>query len=112
MPREKAVFGTRREEVEMSKRTNELYCVQIVRSAFVYVEADSPRDAMDIAGEVACGELDDEDYWNSDEEVASVETYSHEIDDLDEDDRIFTREGEISYDDYADQVEEEEGGEE
>ena len=92
----------------MSKRTNELYRVTMVRYAYIAVEAHNPDEAMKIAGEQAVNNLDDNDYWDSGDNVESCDTYPVDIEQfnrIDDHTRIFTVDGELSFDEYYDQLE-------
>lgn len=94
----------------MSKRTNKIYDVQLARYAWVAVEAESTKDAMKKAeeyldnGTIDIGDLEDK-FEDSDVYVAACETYSNEIDELDEDDVIYTDDGEKDYDEYVEELE-------
>ena len=93
------------------KRTNNLYNVQVARYAWIAVEADSPQEAMEIAGNTVLEDyLDDEAFEESEIAVDSCETYSNEIDDmcLKDDDYVVTSDGVMTVEEYCQQLEEEE----
>lgn len=92
------------------KRTNNLYNVQVARYAWIAVEADSPKEAMEIAGNTELeGYLDDEAFEESEIAVDSCETYSNEIDEmcLKDDDYVITADGVMTVEEYCQQLEEE-----
>ena len=91
----------------MSKRTNKLYNVTVCRYAWITVEADSPREAMEIASGADLEEcIDNEAFMESDIEVESSETFSHGIDDFlsSEDKIILTKDGVLKVDEYREQL--------
>lgn len=57
--------------------TNNIYSVTLARYANIYVEADSPEEAMEIA-KGWTNEVDDEDFEDSNVEVDSCDVYSDE----------------------------------
>lgn len=80
----------------------------MVRYAYIAVEASSPEEAMDIAGKQAVNNLDDNDYWDSGDNVDSCDTHPVDIEAfnrIDDRTRIFTVDGELSFDEYYDQLE-------
>lgn len=89
----------------MSKRTDTIYGVTVVKSATMYVEADSVDEALKIADK-HCSELSDSDFWDSDNEVFSCESYPSESDDYME--NIYTKDGKMSFDTYVEQLNEQE----
>lgn len=56
---------------------NQVYAVTLTRSAFIYVDAESPEAAMKIA-ESWKDDVDDRDFEDSDVEVDSCDTYPDE----------------------------------
>ena len=91
----------------MSKRTNKLYNVTVCRYASITVEADSPREAMEIASEADLEEcIDNEAFMGSDIEVESSETSSYGIDDFlsSEDEIILTKDGVLKVEEYREQL--------
>lgn len=78
--------------------TNEIYAVTLTRSAIIYVEAGSPTEAMETAKNWT-GEVDDEDFEDSDVEVDSCDTYPDEAD-SDYMETIYTADEAIKVDDY------------
>ena len=96
----------------MSKRTNSIVAVTIAKYATVYVEADSPEEAMnyvdenkdEIYGELM-SELDDQ-FEDSCIEVHSCEAYTTEVEDWM--DYIWADGEAISYDEYMEELEEQE----
>lgn len=88
----------------MSKRTNKIYRVQLAKYAWINVEAHSPDEAMKIAENADLGNDIDDDFEDSDISVHSSESYGV---DPDEDMTvIFTKDGEMTYDEYMADVEE------
>lgn len=59
--------------------TNNIYCVTLAKYANIYVEAESPEEAMEIA-EKWTDEVDDEEFDDSEVEVDSCEAYSSDAD--------------------------------
>ncbi len=96
----------------MSKRTNSIFPVTIAKFANVYVEANSPKEAMDIVREnlteiynELTWDIDDQ-FDDSDMEVHSCDSYPEEADDYM---KYIWADGEaISYDDYIEELEEDE----
>ena len=97
----------------MSKRTNSIVAVTIAKYATVYVEADSPEEAMNLVkenkDEIYDGELMselDDQFDDSCIEVDSCEAYTTEVEDWME---YIWADGEaISYDEYMEELEEQE----
>ena len=85
--------------------TNNIFCVTLAKYANIYVEAESPEEAMKIAehwtDEV---EVDDEEFENSEVGVDSCEAYSKEAYDIDSD-TIYTQDEAIDVDDYIERYE-------
>ena len=96
----------------MSQRTNSIFPVTIAKFANVYVEANSPKEAMDIVREnlteiynELTWDIDDQ-FDDSDMEVHSCDSYPEEADDYM---KYIWADGEaISYDDYIEELEEDE----
>lgn len=96
----------------MSKRTNSIVAVTVAKFATVYVEAESPEEAMktvsenlgDIYGELM-SELDDQ-FEESNMEVHSCDAYTTDAEDYM--DYIWADGEVISYDEYMDELEEQE----
>ena len=96
----------------MSKRTNSIVAVTIAKYATVYVEAESPEEAMktvsenlgDIYGELM-SELDDQ-FEESSMEVHSCDAYTTDAEDYM--DYIWADGEVISYDEYMDELEDQE----
>lgn len=84
----------------MSKRTNKIYLVRVVKSAYMNVEADSPEEAMKIADAYADRHITDEDFIDSDLSVASCDSIPGEVTDCDKDDKIFTADGVFNAKEY------------
>lgn len=80
--------------------TNNIYCVTLAKYANIYVEAESPEDAMKIA-KGWTGEVDDEDFEDSDVEVDSCDGYADEAD-SDYMETIYTKDEAIDVDEYID----------
>lgn len=97
----------------MSKRTNSIVAVTIAKYATVYVEADSPQEAAEIVRnniddiyDAMPSELDDQ-FEESEIEVDSYEAYTSEAEDYM--DQIWADGEAMDYDEYMDELEEEEG---
>lgn len=81
------------------KRTNKLYGVLVARYAWIYVEADSPQEAMKMAGNADLASLiPDEEFEESEIEVHSCNDYSEKIDEafLEDDEYIITVDGNMT----------------
>jgi len=96
----------------MSKRTNSIVAVTIAKYATVYVEADSPKEAAEIVRnnlddiyDAMPSELDDQ-FEESDIQVDSYEAYTTEAEDYM--DYIWVDGEAVSYDEYMDELEEQE----
>ena len=87
------------------KRTDNIYAVRVAKYATMYVEADSTEEAFKLAKE-KCDELSDSDFLDSENEVDTCDAYSTEAVEYMED--IWTKDGKMSYDDYVDQLNEQE----
>jgi hypothetical protein len=83
--------------------TNNIYGVTLKRCAYIYVEAESPEEAMKIA-EKWTDEVDDRDFEDSDVEVDCCDSYPDEAD-ADYMDTIFTQDEAIDVDEYIDRYE-------
>ena len=82
--------------------TNRIYGVTLKRCAYIYVEAESPQEAMKIA-EHWTDEVDDEEFEGSEVGVDSCESYA---DDADPDmGTIYTADEAIDVDDYIERYE-------
>ena len=96
----------------MSKRTNSIVAVTLAKYATVYVEADSPEEAMNLVEEnkdEIYGELMDElddQFDDSCIEVDSCEAYTTDVEDWME--HIWVDGEAISYDEYMEELEEQE----
>ena len=87
-------------------RTNNIYEVTVIKTAYIHVEADSPEQALDLANKhIDDYMLDDSDFWGP--EVDSCDTTATEVDDDMQD--ILTTDGRIlSADEYINEMGEEE----
>ena len=83
--------------------TNNIYCVTLAKYANIYVEAESPEEAMKIA-EGWKDEVDDMDFEDSDVEVDSCDSYADEAD-ADYMETIYTKDEAIDVDEYIDRYE-------
>lgn len=83
--------------------TNNIYCVTVKRCAGIFIEAESPQEAMKIA-EGWTDKLDDRDFEDSDVEVDSCNVYSEEAYNIDGD-TIYTKDEAIDVDEYIDRYE-------
>lgn len=93
------------------KRTNKLYGVTVAQYAWIYVEADSPQEAMKIAGNADLEELiPDSAFEESEIGVDSCNTYSEEIDGLylEDEEKIITSDGNMTVEEYEKALEEQE----
>jgi len=96
----------------MSKRTNSIVAVTIAKYATVYVEADTPQEAAEIVKnnlddiyDAMASDIDDQ-FEESDIEVDSYDSYTTDA----EDNMyiIWTPDGEKTYDEYMDELDEDE----
>ena len=87
-------------------RTNNIYEVSVIKTAYIYVEADSPEQALELANKHIYDFLiDDTDFDGP--EVDSCETTATEVDDDMQD--ILTTDGRIlTPDEYINEMGEEE----
>lgn len=83
--------------------TNNIYCVTLKRSACIYIEADSPEEAMNIA-EKWKDNVDEDEFADSDVEVDSCDAYPDEADSAYME-TIYTADEEMDVDDYIDRYE-------
>ena len=90
--------------------TNQVYCVSLKRIANIYVEAESPEEAMKIAGRWT-DELDDEEFEDSEVEVDCCDAYPDEADSAYME-TIYTQDEAIDVDEYIDRYESQEPQEE
>jgi len=96
----------------MSKRTNSIVAVTIAKYATVYVEAETPQEAAEIVRnnlddiyDEMISELDDQ-FEDSDVQVDSWEAYTTKADDYM--DYIWADGEAKTYDEYMDELEEQE----
>lgn len=83
--------------------TNNIYCVTVKRCASIYIEADSPKEAMNIA-EKWKDNIDDSEFEDSDINVDSCDSYADEAD-TDYMETIYTKDEAIGVDEYIDRYE-------
>lgn len=83
--------------------TNNIYCVTLAKYANIYVEAESPEEAMKIAKGWK-DEVDDEEFEDSDVEVDSCDGYADEAD-SDYMETIYTKDEAIDVYEYIDRYE-------
>lgn len=83
--------------------TNNIYCVTLAKYTNIYVEAESPEEAMKIA-EGWTDEVDDEEFEDSDVKVDSCDDYADEAD-SDYMETIYTKDEAIDVDEYIDRYE-------
>ena len=83
--------------------TNKVFCVTLKRCACIYVEAESPEEAMKIA-EHWTDEVDDEEFEDSEVGVDSCEAYSHEASESYME-TIYTKDEAMDVDDYIERYE-------
>ena len=82
----------------MTKRTNSIVAVTIAKYATMYVEADDPAQALEIAKKHKEEYINDEDFDDSDLMVDSYETYTTEVEDWMK--KIWTPDGIKKHDEY------------
>lgn len=96
----------------MNKRTNKIVAVTIARYATVYVEADTPQDAAQIVKDNldeiydAMPSYIDDQFEDSEFEVDSYESYTTDAEDYME--VIWADDEAKTYDEYMDELEEDE----
>jgi len=96
----------------MNKRTNSIVAVTIAKYATVYVEADTPKEAAEIVKNNIDDIYDemfdkiDGDFDESEIEVDSYEAYTTDCEDYM--DEIWADGKSMSYDEYMDELEEQE----
>lgn len=83
--------------------TNKIYGVTLAKYANIYVEAESPEEAMEIAGRWR-DEVDDEEFEDSEVGVDSCESYYHDANSHYMD-TIYTQDEAMDVDDYIDRYE-------
>ena len=83
--------------------TNKIYGVTVKRCAWIYVEAESPEEAMQIAKNYT-DDVDYDEFEDSDVEVDSCNAYSEEAYDIDGD-TIYTQDEAMDVDEYIDRYE-------
>lgn len=83
--------------------TNKIYGVTVKRCACIYVEAESPEEAMNIA-KGWTDEVDDRDFEDSDVEVDMCDSYPDEAD-ANYMETIYTKDEAIDVDEYIDRYE-------
>jgi len=96
----------------MSKRTNNIFGVTIAKFATVYVEAESPEEAMKFVGDnkdniydELMSEIDDQ-FEDSCIDVHSCDAYAEEADDYM--DYIWADGEPLTYDEYMEELDEQE----
>jgi uncharacterized protein (UPF0212 family) len=92
----------------MAKRTNKIYNVQVVRYAWIAVEAESENEAMSIAQNSELENyIDDDEFEESEIDVFACETYSNDINDmfLSDDDYVLTKDGAMTAEEYRQELE-------
>ena len=96
----------------MNKRTNSIVAVTIAKYATVYVEADTPQEAAEIVENNIDDIYDemfekiDDDFDESEIEVDSYEAYTTDCEDYM--DEILADGKSMSYEEYMDELEEQE----
>ena len=83
--------------------TNNIYCVTLAKYTNIYVEAESPEEAMKIA-EHWTDDVDDEEFEDSEVGVDSCETYCHNVN-SDYMETIYTQDEAMDVDDYIERYE-------
>ena len=87
----------------MGKRSDSIVAVTIAKYATMYVEADSPQEAAEIAKNHMSDYITDEDFDNSDIYVHSYETYTTEASDYM--DKIWADDEVKSFSEYMNELE-------
>lgn len=88
----------------MGNRTDKIFAITIAKYATMYVEANNPSEAVDYAKK-HCDELDDRDFEDSENCVESWEDFEYQAEEYM--DKIYTPDGEMSFDEYIEELEEE-----
>lgn len=83
--------------------TNNIYCVTVKRCAGIYIEAESPKEAMEIAKKWT-DEVDDAEFEDSDVEVDAVDAYPYEANE-DYMETIYTKDEAMDVDEYIERYE-------
>lgn len=89
-------------------RTNKIYNVTCAIYATLAVEADSPHEAMKLAKKMKDDYLRDEDFEDSEIEVAGCDAYSSGIEWHEDDKYIITADGAYPPSEYAEMLDEHE----
>lgn len=93
----------------MEEKTKGIYNVTVAVYATMAVEATSPQEAMEIAKKYKDEYITEEDFENSGIEVEFCESYPSDIDDYEDGVNIFTADGVMKAEDYADMLDENAG---
>jgi hypothetical protein len=91
--------------------TNNIYGVTLKRCAYIYVEAESPEEAMQLAEKWKDSIDNDDDFEDSDVEVDCCDSYPDEAD-ANYMDTIYTQDEAIDVEEYIDRYESQEPQEE
>lgn len=95
---------------EKKKRSDNIYCITVAKYATMWVEAESEDEAVKYAKK-HCDEVDDDAFGDSDVEVDSWETGAYEA--SEDMEKIWVEDGKtLTYDEYMDELEEQEEAEE
>lgn len=96
--------------MEKKKRSDSIVAVTLAVYATMYVEADTPEEAYEYAKK-HCNEIDPDAFDDCEAEVHSYETYTTEA--ADWMDEIWVEDGKVlTYDEYMDELEEQDAIEE
>lgn len=91
---------------EKKKRSDNIVAVTVARYAVMYIEADTPEEAVKYAKK-HCDDVDDDDFFDGSVEIDSYETYVDEARDWMK--KIWVEDGNtLTYDEYLDELEEQE----
>lgn len=94
----------------MAKRIDSIVAVTVVKSATMYIEANTPEEAYQYAKEHCC-EVDDGDFDDGEIEVDSWEAYATEADEFMN--KIWVEDGKtMTYDEYMDELDAQDEAEE
>lgn len=80
--------------------TNNIYCVTVKRCVGIFIDADSPKEAMQIAKQYT-DNIDLDKFEDSDVEIDSCDSYTDEAD-ADYMETIYTKDEAIGVDEYID----------
>lgn len=95
--------------MEKKKRTDNIIAVTVARYAVMYVEADTPEEALAYAKK-HCDDVDDDEFFDRPVEVESCDTYVDESSEWMK--KIWVEDGKtMTYEEYVDELNEQWGSE-